>query len=532
MEEMMSSPETRDRSRDITPQPLALSDLQSLDFERTDIPSFVCTHSATLTFPVKVRRLPLSLVTKTTTYTKFACSKLMLITIHVEKAERFCGEAGRFSLLRWKDSDGSADGANDVIVFNDPDGFASKLLPLFAFPPSSFNSFSRKLRRWGFRRAPLGETRPSGPSCVPQAFICANFRRGDFVHLMQMVNNDSRLKKEAPSNSIPEFMKTVRTDASSKGRAVTRSKRTRGNDATSSSLHKKAKPAAEFLPADKADTIGQRSKPDDKSWLNSDADRPARDQKESKIPMWSSSPVSRFVQSMIPPPGSSALQFLPCRRHDEETPIPESLREELYRENGPRSWLRSDCTQLVHPFLRGEFFHGVGSRPLLRRDCTEYTRPSLLMAPTAVTPHFLQAQPISSQLYLIQYGINLNHAHSGFSHQSSPLGNPVPSFFSTPHQLLISETWQQPGCLIDDSRVTQYMHRRQLAQHGLLLPATEPLLGRPMGVTSTMPSDPLALTRESQIATTNLTSSELATQIINALTQDQLDTLLYAQQDG
>jgi HSF-type DNA-binding len=527
----MSSPETQVRSRDITPQPLALSDLQSLDFERTDIPSFVCTHSATLTFPVKVRRLPLSLVTKTTTYTKFACSKLMLITIHVEKAERFCGEAGRFSLLRWKDSDGSADGANDVIVFNDPDGFASKLLPLFAFPPSSFNSFSRKLRRWGFRRAPLGETRPSGPSCVPQAFICTDFRRGDFVHLMQMVNNDSRLKKVAPS-TIPESMKTLRTDASSKGRAVTRSKRIRSNDATS--LHKKVKPAAEFLPVDKADTR-QRSNPDNKSWLNSDADWPARDQKESKMPTWSSSPESLFVQSVIPPPGSSALQHLPCRRPDEqsfqETPIPESLREELYRENRARSW-RSDCTRSVHPFLREEFFHGDGSRPLLRRGCTEHMRPSLLMAPTAVTPHFLQAQSISSQLYPIQYGSNLNHAHSGFLHQSSPFGNPAPSFFSTPHQLLISETWQQPGCLIDDSRVTQYMHRRQLAQQGLLLTTTEPLLGRPMAVTSTMPSDPLALTRETQIATTNLTSSELATQIINALNQDQLDTLLYAQQDG
>jgi HSF-type DNA-binding len=62
---------------------------------------------------------------------------------------------------------------------------------MFAFPPTSFKSFVRKMYRWGFQRA-----QPTGSdSSARWAFFCDKFRRGEFARLSQMTSVDSRPKK-------------------------------------------------------------------------------------------------------------------------------------------------------------------------------------------------------------------------------------------------------------------------------------------------------------------------------------------------
>jgi HSF-type DNA-binding len=116
----------------------------------------------------------------------------MLITMYIEKMERSSSVSAAWEPpLQWANS-GSSEEIEHIIVFRDPDRFATMVLPLFAFPPTSFKSFVRKLYRWGFRR-----TQPNGDGDAndPRAFSCENFRRDNFLRLTRMVSVDSRVKK-------------------------------------------------------------------------------------------------------------------------------------------------------------------------------------------------------------------------------------------------------------------------------------------------------------------------------------------------
>jgi HSF-type DNA-binding len=115
----------------------------------------------------------------------------MLITMYIEKMERSSSSVAGKPPLQWVNS-GSDEEIEHIIVFSDHDRFATKVLPLFAFPPTSFKSFVRKMYRWGFRR-----TQPNGDGDAndPRAFSCENFRRGNFLRLTRMVSVDSRVKK-------------------------------------------------------------------------------------------------------------------------------------------------------------------------------------------------------------------------------------------------------------------------------------------------------------------------------------------------
>jgi hypothetical protein len=67
--------------------------------------------------------------------------KLMLIVMHIEKMQRISpGSTGEGPPVRWGTSCVS-ERSDDIIIFNDPDGFANKVLPVFAFPATSFKSF-------------------------------------------------------------------------------------------------------------------------------------------------------------------------------------------------------------------------------------------------------------------------------------------------------------------------------------------------------------------------------------------------------
>jgi hypothetical protein len=57
MTDSRSAYDQKSGSGDRFPQPLPPSELQSLDLEKVDIPSYVCYHQIMLTFPAKVCKL-------------------------------------------------------------------------------------------------------------------------------------------------------------------------------------------------------------------------------------------------------------------------------------------------------------------------------------------------------------------------------------------------------------------------------------------------------------------------------------------
>jgi HSF-type DNA-binding len=103
----------------------------------------------------------------------------MLILNYLETLSTSSG--AQIPSLQWYRS--SDKEVNDsILVVNDPSRFILDVLPEFSFPPTSFKSFVRKMHRWGFHRAD-----------VPGrwAFVCDQFRRGNFILLSQMVSVDS-----------------------------------------------------------------------------------------------------------------------------------------------------------------------------------------------------------------------------------------------------------------------------------------------------------------------------------------------------
>jgi HSF-type DNA-binding len=112
--------------------------------------------------------------------------------MHIEKSGAIIPDLGEVPPILWGKRS-SGDGYEGIIVFHDPERFAAEVLPMFAFPPSSFKSFVRKMYRWGFQRA-----QPTGSdSSARWAFFCDKFRRGEFARLTQMSSVDSRPKKAA-----------------------------------------------------------------------------------------------------------------------------------------------------------------------------------------------------------------------------------------------------------------------------------------------------------------------------------------------
>jgi HSF-type DNA-binding len=104
---------------------------------------------------------------------------LMLILMHMDKVSR----EGVPPVQWWPNTCDETD--NSILVVNNPQVFTSVVLPMFCFPPSSFESFIRKMYRWGFRRA----KKPGR-----WAFVCSNFQRDDFRLMAFMYSADGRLK--------------------------------------------------------------------------------------------------------------------------------------------------------------------------------------------------------------------------------------------------------------------------------------------------------------------------------------------------
>jgi HSF-type DNA-binding len=130
--------------------------------------------------------------------------KLMLMMLHIERMAAITSGSGpKAAPLEW----GKCRNNNrdiDTVIFNDPKTFVGKVLPAFGCPPTSFNSFVRKMYRWGFRRAQLddGKANDSQP-CERCAYACDHFRRGDFSLLTLMVSTDSRAKSAETQSTKP-----------------------------------------------------------------------------------------------------------------------------------------------------------------------------------------------------------------------------------------------------------------------------------------------------------------------------------------
>jgi HSF-type DNA-binding len=177
----------------------------------------------------------------------------MLITIYLEQVDRIssASTAGK-PPVQWANS-GSSEGEEHAIVFNDPDHFTAKVLPVFAFPPTSFRSFVRKLYRWGFRRT---QSQGNSDAHKHRAFSCDNFQRGNFLRLRHMVSVDSRTRKPGKVSSIqPVSVNSVET-RSSKGDTPSPNEDVVGYGATRN-LHKRRKR--------EHNTTVSRTTPDDES---------------------------------------------------------------------------------------------------------------------------------------------------------------------------------------------------------------------------------------------------------------------------
>jgi HSF-type DNA-binding len=176
----------------------------------------------------------------------------MLITMHIEKMERISpGSTGPYPPVQWGTSCNS-ERNDDIIIFNDSDGFAAKVLPIFAFPSTSFKSFVRKMYRWGFRRAQPNDSSLRSHDAEPWAFFCDNFRRGDFQRLVQMISIDSRPKKPARSTTEldpPQFRAVKSRDFQSPG--IVRRKRDRSTSPSFSLESSESVSVAGSPPAEK-----------------------------------------------------------------------------------------------------------------------------------------------------------------------------------------------------------------------------------------------------------------------------------------
>jgi HSF-type DNA-binding len=62
-----------------------------------------------------------------------------------------------------------------ILLFNDPDRFATGVLPDFAFPPTTFKSFVRKMYRWGFWKVKVDDHAAATAPRPPHAFACDYF---------------------------------------------------------------------------------------------------------------------------------------------------------------------------------------------------------------------------------------------------------------------------------------------------------------------------------------------------------------------
>jgi HSF-type DNA-binding len=114
----------------------------------------------------------------------------MLIMTHMDKVSNQ-GTGVEVPIQWWRGS-GASNNNENILIVNNPELLMLAVLPTFCFPQTSFESFARKMYRWGFRRAKI-------PGYW--AFECCTFRRGDFVLLSLMVNVDSGSRK--PKISAP-----------------------------------------------------------------------------------------------------------------------------------------------------------------------------------------------------------------------------------------------------------------------------------------------------------------------------------------
>jgi HSF-type DNA-binding len=190
------------------------SGLHSLDIEITDIPSYVCLHGATLAFPAKVSNLDWKKPVENVDSFQLLSKKLMLMMLHIERMAAITSGSGpEAAPLVW----GKCRNNNrdiDTVIFNDPKTFVGKVLPAFGCPPTSFNSFVRKMYRWGFRRAQLDDGKANARQpCERSAYACDHFRRGDFSRLALMVSTDSRAKNAETQSTKPADTTSDSTEA-------------------------------------------------------------------------------------------------------------------------------------------------------------------------------------------------------------------------------------------------------------------------------------------------------------------------------
>jgi HSF-type DNA-binding len=571
------------------PQPLPPSELQSLDLEKVDIPSYVCYHQIMLTFPAKVCKLsvcthsPAEKVKNPLTLKYAVSNKLMLITMHIEKMEKVArGSTGGVPPVQW----GNSETDSDIIVFNDPDRFAAKVLPIFAFPKTSFKSFVRKMYRWGFRRAQPNESAMSNRSSAPWAFFCDNFRRGDFLRLMRMVSIDSRPKKGA-RGSTPLLATSMNPSAITATRTGTSSMNTGGPTGEVQGrldVRQKKRPR---LPGDTVHSDSESMSVAESSRSNvstagtaessTNGSRSNRGRKRARVPKGSISPrqskPAAAAQALLPTEAASVC-YQPSGRgevSDDSRPLePEirvSTRERMSTDANshmaslsssshylqavlPSRITASDQINSATSYLATQQMAAsrLAASELQRNTYLPPDRPehafpphaaSLLSRSVTGNAHALQSHMLSAAQYPVQLGINrdlgsyqrlLENFNLNNTLMPTNTGVPLPSTVSPS---LLLGTLAQPGSMHSNLLATAYLHRQQQVQRALLQMAAGPQSVAPV-TNSLMIPNPLgsATFPAGHPPAAGSASASISPDLLRLLTPEQLLALFRAQQGG
>jgi HSF-type DNA-binding len=507
--------------------------------------------------------------------------------MHIEKMEKVArGSTGDVPPVQWGNSSSSSEADSDIIVFNDPDRFAAKVLPIFAFPKTSFKSFVRKMYRWGFRRAQPNESAMSNHSSPPWAFFCDNFRRGDFSRLMRMVSIDSRPKKGA-RGSTPLLATSMNPSTNIASRTGSPSMTTGGPTGEVQGrldVRQKKRPR---LPGDTFHSDGESISVAESSRSNvstagtsessTNGSRSNCGRKRARVAKGSISPhqskPAATAQAPLPKEAAS-VGFRPSGRgehNDVSRPLePEirvSSRERMSTDANSHMASLSSSSHYLQTVLPSRITapdqinsatsylatqqmaasrlaaNELQRRTYLPPDHTEHAfqphAASLLSRSVTGNAHGLQSHMFSALQYPVQLGINrdlrshqrlLENFNLNNALMPTNTGVSVPSTVSPS---LLSGTLARPGSMHSNLLATAYLHRRQQVERALLQMAAGPQSVAPV-TNSLMIPNPLgsATFPAGHQPTAGSMSASISPDLLRLLTPEQLLALLRAQQGG